>query len=132
MKINCYTKELSAAVSRCASAANGQLPITKGVLLEAADGTVKAKQKSPIKIHFAESAALISAQTSIGFASEEVPISLEGTPVTAGYNPKFLLDALKACDTDEVKLRIGGAQSPLVIDSQTFLYMVMPVRLKGD
>ncbi|MBQ6570641.1 MAG: DNA polymerase III subunit beta, partial [Clostridia bacterium] len=40
MKINCYTKELSAAVSRCASAANGQLPITKGVLLEAADGTV--------------------------------------------------------------------------------------------
>lgn len=50
-----------------------------------------------------------------------------------GFNSRFLLDALKNCETDEVRIELGGPLSPmkvLPVTGDAFLFLVLPVRLK--
>ena len=50
-----------------------------------------------------------------------------------GFNSRFLLDALKNTDTDEVKIELSGPLSPMKImpvTGDSFLFLVLPVRLK--
>lgn len=50
-----------------------------------------------------------------------------------GFNSRFLLDALKNAETDEVRLELSGPLSPmkmLPLEGDSFLFLVLPVRLK--
>jgi DNA polymerase-3 subunit beta len=52
-----------------------------------------------------------------------------------GFNNKYLLDALKAAGTDEVRIEISGPLSPIKIlppEGEEFLFLVLPVRLKNE
>ena len=51
-----------------------------------------------------------------------------------GFNSRFLLDALKNAETDEVRIQLNGPVSPmkiLPVDGESFLFLVLPVRLKA-
>ena len=55
----------------------------------------------------------------------------EGDPVEIGFNPQFILDALKVVDSDEIQLDLKASNKPGVIRTgQHFLYVVMPVNLQ--
>lgn len=46
-----------------------------------------------------------------------------------------MLDALHAADTDQVRIELGGAVSPvkvLPINDDSFLFLVLPMRLKNE
>ena len=46
----------------------------------------------------------------------------------------WMLDALRASETDEVKIQLNGPLSPMKIvpkEGENFLFLVLPVRLKG-
>ena len=48
---------------------------------------------------------------------------------------KYVLDALHAADTDQVRIELGGAVSPvkvLPINNDSFLFLVLPMRLKNE
>ena len=48
---------------------------------------------------------------------------------------RFLLDALKACECDEIKIALGNSLSPmkiLPVEGDSFLFLVLPVRLKTE
>ena len=50
-----------------------------------------------------------------------------------GFNSRFLLDALKNSETDEVRIELGGPLSPMKVlpsEGDSFLFLVLPVRLK--
>ena len=48
-----------------------------------------------------------------------------------GFNPKFVLDALKAIDDDEVTLYFINSISPVYIkdEKETYIYMILPINL---
>ena len=55
--------------------------------------------------------------------------------VEIGFNSKYVLDALHAADTDQVRIELGGAVSPvkvLPINNDSFLFLVLPMRLKNE
>ncbi len=64
----------------------------------------------------------------------EISVALngyEGEPVDIGFNPAYVLDALKVVDESEVQLDLKGPNKPGVIRSgPNFLYVVMPVNLQ--
>lgn len=67
----------------------------------------------------------------IGQAYEEVPIYLEGEPVEVNFNGRYLLDALKTINEDEVYFDLTGNLSPGVFrpaDGKKYLYLILPVR----
>ena len=55
----------------------------------------------------------------------------EGDPLEIGFNPGFIIDALKVVDGAEVMIELKAPNKPGVIRTGTeFTYVVMPVNLQ--
>jgi len=96
---------------------------------------ITEQDRSPVKCIFDESEVKISCITSKGRASDVMSAEITGDRVEIGANNKFLLDALKAADTDEIKLSMSGSVSPIKImpkQGNAFTFLVLPVRLKPE
>ena len=92
--------------------------------------------KSPVRCIFSEDGEIkISCVTSIGKANDELSAQITGPEVEIGFNNRYLLDALRNADTDEVKVQLTGPVSPMKIvptQGDSFLFLVLPVRLKQE
>ncbi len=89
--------------------------------------------KSPLICRFEENEVQVSCNTTMGSASDVIPATMNGTVEEMGFNSRFMLDALKNTETDEVRIEINGALSPLKVlplEGDAFLFLVLPVRLK--
>ena len=50
-------------------------------------------------------------------------------------NNKLLLDALRVCDADEVKIELNSGSAPILIlptQGDNFLFLILPMRFKKD
>ncbi len=91
------------------------------------------KIKSHIRCEFADSSINVSCVTTIGKANDSLGASIEGENVTIGFNNKYMTDALKASECDEIIIEMSGPLSPMKLlptDGDAFLFLVLPVRLK--
>lgn len=91
------------------------------------------EKKYPIKMYVTLGSLIISCTSQIGDAKEEVLVKTEGKELEIGFNPKYMLDALKNIDEEEIFLDFGSNISPCIIRSTVddkYSYMVLPVRLK--
>lgn len=94
---------------------------------------VNDRLKSPLVCEFRGDAISVSCTTPLGSANDTIPATIEGNDEDMGFNSRFLLDALKNSETDEVKIQLGGALKPMNIlpkEGNSFLFLVLPVRLK--
>ena len=74
--------------------------------------------------------------TTIGEAKDSCELAGDGKDLEIGFNCRYLLDALKAVPSDNVILELSNGLSPIVLTppdgGRSFLYMVLPVRLKAE
>lgn len=96
---------------------------------------ISDKLKSPIRCEFSDGFIKFLANTALGRASDECPIKGDGEGLEIGFNNRYLLEALKAAPADNIQIKITSGITPCVIlpddGSSSFLYMVLPVRLKA-
>ena len=96
---------------------------------------ITEKQKSPLHCTFSDGLLKIRTNTAIGNAYDECQIQGDGGDLEIGFNNRYLMDALKNAPADQVKLELNTPISPCVIvpaeGEETFIYMVLPVRLKA-
>lgn len=88
---------------------------------------------TPVRCLFSEDKIIFSCTSSIGRATESFPITLEGEEFEIGLNSRYLTEALKATESETVKIEFGGPASGVLIkptENEDFLYMIMPMRLK--
>ncbi len=65
-----------------------------------------------------------------GDARIEMSIKYKGEPIEIGFNPQFLIDALRVVREPEFELEFGQQDRPgLMKSGQNFLYVLMPVSL---
>lgn len=91
--------------------------------------------KSPLRCTFEGNSISFLCTTSMGRASDSIPASITGGSVEMGFNNRYLLDALKNTECDEIKIQLNGALSPMKIvpkEGDNFLFLVLPVRLKNE
>jgi len=98
---------------------------------------ITEKIRSPIRCDIMpeEGRLEFSCATNVGTARDSVGADIAGESFEVGFNNRFLLDALRACDTDQVRMHFNGAVQPVVIlppEGDAFLFMVLPVRLKSE
>lgn len=98
---------------------------------------ISDKLKSPLRCTFGDDLLEITTKTAIGDAFDSCKITGEGKGLEIGFNHRYLMDAIKAAPADELRLELNTATSPCLLlpaqGEETFLYMVLPVRLKaGD
>lgn len=97
---------------------------------------INEKNRAPIKLNFVDKSLKIMCETPLGNLDEEIQLDDNiGKDLLIGLNNKFLLDALRATDSDQVKIIMNSPiQSvfikPVMGDSFTFL--LMPIQLKEN
>lgn len=90
--------------------------------------------KTPIKCCFENGIVTTSCNTSKGQANDEFEAEINGDYVEIGLDNKFIIEALKFSETDEVRIRMNGSLKPLMIlpsEGENFIFLVMPVRLRN-
>jgi DNA polymerase-3 subunit beta len=65
-----------------------------------------------------------------GAAQVNIPVEYDGKPIDIGFNPQFLIDALRAMHTNDFEMQLGQSDTPGLIKSGAdFLYVLMPISL---
>ena len=78
----------------------------------------------------------ISATSGTGSAYDEVAIEHEGNDITIAFNNRYLIDSLRACGADRIKISMSSPLTSINIepdddDTNTEdLFMLLPVRMK--
>jgi DNA polymerase-3 subunit beta len=74
---------------------------------------------------------LTSRSPESGEATINFPCKYEGADIEIGFNPVFLVDALRVVNMDEVSLEMTAPNRPgLLKAGANFLYVIMPVNLQ--
>lgn len=73
-----------------------------------------------------------SNSSGLGSVSEQLEaVSIIGEPVRISFNCKYMLDALKVIDNEQLHIGFTGAMSPIIIrpaDGKESLYLILPYR----
>ena len=96
---------------------------------------IENNQKNPIRCMFDNDEMRVSTVSSLGRFVDHTHANTSGERVEIGFNSKFMLDALNASDTDEVRIELAGPVSPvkiMPISGDNFLFLVLPMRLRNE
>lgn len=96
---------------------------------------IENDKKNPIRCLFDNDEMRVSTVSSLGRVVDYTHANVSGDRVEIGFNSKFILDALHAADTDQVKIELNSAVSPvkvMPINDDSFLFLVLPMRLKNE
>ncbi len=91
------------------------------------------EESKGVRMAFSESGLkLTSRAPEMGEAEIDVEVPhYTGEPIEIGFNPAYLLDALKVVDREQVELEMKAGNKPGVLRTgPNFLYVVMPVNLQ--
>lgn len=109
------TKEILQAIDRASLLAKeGKSNVVKFASLE--DNVIEVSSNSP----------------EVGRVFEQVHAqSVEGEEVKISFSAKFMIDALRAIDSPEIRIRFTGAMRPFLLqplDNDSVLQLILPVR----
>ncbi|MCR1843126.1 DNA polymerase III subunit beta [Murimonas intestini] len=109
-----------------------KVEINKRELLDCIDRAtllVKEGDKKPIIIHIGDEAMELKINSQIGSMDEEIDIRKEGKDILIGFNPKFLIDALRVIDDETVTIYLVNPKAPCFIrdEEQSYIYLILPV-----
>lgn len=90
---------------------------------------VKEGDKKPIVFDINDNTASLSIRSTIGSMKEDLDIEKTGKDIKIGFNPKFLIDALRVIDDETVSLYMVNPKAPLIIKNEegSYLYLILPV-----
>lgn len=90
---------------------------------------VKENDKKPIIISITDDSMELKIQSQIGSMDEEIDIVKEGKDILIGFNPRFLMDALRVIDDENVDIYLMNPKAPCFIrdEQQSYIYLILPV-----
>ena len=94
----------------------------------------KEAKKSPVRLDISEEVMRIASVAQIGTVNEELEIDMDGIDLQIGFNPRYLIEALKAIDTDSISLSFNSSLSPCIIrpsGDTGSKHLVLPLRLES-
>ena len=94
---------------------------------------VRENDKKPLIINIEEQEMQLKMNSSFGSMNAEVPTHKTGSDIMIGFNPKFLMDALRIIDDEEVTLYMLNPKSPCFIrdDEGKYIYLILPVNFNA-
>jgi DNA polymerase-3 subunit beta len=96
--------------------------------------SVMAQRNSPLRLRFGDGELTVSAQTQdVGEARESLPVPFNGEPLEIGFNAEFLRDGIESVAGEQLRLKLISPLRPAVLQGEddSFLYLIMPIRLAG-
>ncbi len=103
--------------------------------IERASLMAREGKNSSIRFSIKDDLMTIRSNVEIGSVREDLVIHLEGEDIEIGFNPRYMLDALKILESEDVILEMTTPVSPCImkpVDSDSYLYLVLPVRMPNS
>ena len=97
---------------------------------------VAGSVRSHVRLEVQGNILKISATSGTGSSYDEVAIGHEGDDLVIAFNNRYLIDSLRACQADRVKLSMSSPLSSINIEpsdedtTDEDLFMLLPVRMK--
>ncbi|HEX2972786.1 MAG TPA: DNA polymerase III subunit beta [Tepidisphaeraceae bacterium] len=90
------------------------------------------EESKGIRLQFSKTGLVLSSQSpGAGEATINFPCKYEGADLEIGFNPIFLVEALKVVRDDEISFELSAANRPgLLKGGPDFQYVIMPVNIQ--
>ena len=97
--------------------------------IDRANLLVREGDKKPIIINILNGLLQVNVNSAIGALNEDIDIDKEGKDIMIGFNPKFLMDALRVIDDENVTMYLVNHKSPCFIrdKEEKYIYLILPV-----
>ncbi len=111
-----------------------KIKINKKELIDCIDRAtllVKESDRKPIVITIQDGELELKINSTIGYMNESISIEKEGKDMIIGFNPKFLLDALKVIDDEQIDIYLLNSKAPMYMkdENETYNYLILPVAM---
>lgn len=111
-----------------------KVTVNKKALLEGIDRAtsfIRDSDKKPIVLTIKDDRIELRLRSQIGGMNDELDVEKTGRDLVIGFNPKFLLDALRVIDDEQVDLYFMNPKSPCFMkdEKESYIYLILPVNI---
>lgn len=94
---------------------------------------VKEGDKKPIIISINDEQIEIKINSAIGSMNESIDITKEGKDMMIGFNPRFVIDALRVIDDETIDIYMLNPKAPCFIkdEEENYTYLILPVNFNS-
>ena len=92
--------------------------------------------RSHVKLDIAGGLFKVSATSASGAIYDELAVEQEGPDIIIAFNNRFLIDSIRACDSEKIKISLSSALTSINIEpgeeveGKEEIFMILPVRMK--
>ncbi len=113
-----------------------KVSINKKELLDCIDRStllVKEGDKKPIIITISEKKMTLKMRSIVGSMDDEIEINKTGKDLMIGFNPKFLIDALRVIDEETIDIYMVNPKAPCFIKDEagSYIYLILPINFSN-
>ncbi|MBO5415278.1 MAG: DNA polymerase III subunit beta [Clostridia bacterium] len=97
---------------------------------------IERSVRSHVRLEVVEGLLKISATSASGSTYDEIAVEHDGPDLVIAFNNRFLIDSIRACDADTIKISMSSALTSINIepaeaeDGKEEIFMILPVRMK--
>ena len=90
---------------------------------------IRENDKKPLIMDITDFGVTLSLTSIIGSMKEDVEAQKEGKNMAIGFNPRFLIEALRAISDEEITLYMSNSRAPgFIKDAEgSYIYLILPV-----
>lgn len=97
------------------------------------DNVISKTDRKPIILKIGNDKIITYGRNARFETSDEFEITdFSGKELTIGFNPYFLVDALKIADSDNVRIDGNNCKAPIMIEADKYSFLVLPVNIEID
>lgn len=102
--------------------------------IERASLLIKESDRKPLIFNFSNDVVDVKIKTQAGNYEDKIDIEKDGNDILIAFNPKFLLDALKVIDDEDIDIYLMNIKSPCIIKDkdETYMYLILPLNFNPD
>lgn len=95
---------------------------------------IREGDKKPLVMDIKDGIMNLSIRSQIGKMNENISINKEGKDLMIGFNPKFLMDAIRVIEDEEISLYLMNPKAPCFIrnEGESYIYLILPVNFNGS
>ena len=92
--------------------------------------------RSHVRLEMCDGVLKVSATSASGSTYDEIGVMQEGPDIVIAFNNRYLIDSVRACDSDRLKISLSTALTSINIepydaeDGREEIFMILPVRMK--
>lgn len=95
---------------------------------------IRDSDRKPIILNVEDNNVNMKVKSSFGSMNADVLAHKSGKDIMIAFNPKFLIDALRVIDDEDVELYMMNPKSPCFIrdEESTYIYLILPVNFIAE